>query len=164
MMVAGTTTGQCVCPHSMRVHRNGYGRCLSEGCPCMFGPAPQLRPTRTRTPGKVSERSKLEALLLRRIELAGLPMPEVQYRWARDEGRQYRSDGAYVEARVLLEVQGGIWAADAGRHNRGSGYEEDCRRDNLAALLRWTLLRFTERMIKDGTAAETIRRALEGHR
>ncbi len=41
----------------MRAHRNGYGRCLSEGCSCMFGPAPQLRPTRAPAPGKVSEHS-----------------------------------------------------------------------------------------------------------
>jgi hypothetical protein len=59
--VADTTAGQCVCPHSLRVHRNGYGRCTAVGCGCLVGPAPQLRPAARRTPGKPSERSRLEA-------------------------------------------------------------------------------------------------------
>lgn len=109
---------------------------------------------------RLSEREKLERALWARIEWAGLPLPVLQYRWALSEGRQYRSDGAYIQQGILLEVQGGIWARDPGRHNRGSGYERDCERDNLAALFGWKLLRFTERMIKDGTAVATIARAL----
>lgn len=120
------------------------------------------RPTRTAAEKALarSKREALENLLLDKIRLAGLPEPERQYQWARGERRLFRSDGAYPEARVLLEVQGGIWASDPGRHNRGSGYERDCSRDNLAALLGWKLLRFTERMIRDGEAVATIRRAL----
>jgi very-short-patch-repair endonuclease len=108
-----------------------------------------------------SERTKLERALWRRIEEAGLPTPETQYRWALPE-RQFRSDFAWPSARLLAEVQGGIWAADPGRHNRGSGYEKDVERSNLAVLLGWRLLAFTERHIKDGTAVSTIRRALAG--
>jgi hypothetical protein len=40
------------------------------------------------------------------------------------------ADFAWPERMVLAEVQGGIWAANPGRHNRGSGYERDCERDN----------------------------------
>lgn len=109
---------------------------------------------------RLSEREKLERLLWQRIEYAGLPLPVLQYHWAKSEGRMFRSDGAYPEHKVLLEVQGGIWAEDPGRHNRGSGYERDCSRDNLAALLGWKLLRFTERMIKSSEATRTIARAL----
>lgn len=107
-----------------------------------------------------SERTKLERSLERKIAEAGLPEPQTQYLWARPE-RLYRADFAWPEAMVLAEVQGGIWAADPGRHNRGSGYERDCERDNLAAILGWKLLRFTERLIKDGIAVDHIRRALE---
>jgi very-short-patch-repair endonuclease len=106
-----------------------------------------------------SERTKLERMLFRRILEAGLPEPLAQHLWARPE-RLYRADFAWPTYMVLAEVQGGIWAADPGRHNRASGYEADCSRDNLAAILGWRLLRFTERMIKSGEAIETITRAL----
>jgi very-short-patch-repair endonuclease len=109
---------------------------------------------------QLSEREKLERLLWQRIDWARLPLPVLQYHWAKSEGRQFRSDGAYVAERILLEVQGGIWAQDPGRHNRGSGYEKDLERSNLAAILGWKLLAFSERMIKDGSAVRTIARAL----
>jgi very-short-patch-repair endonuclease len=107
-----------------------------------------------------SERERLEEMLYRRILDAGLPEPQRQYYWARPE-RMFRSDFAYPSDRILLEVQGGIWAQNPGRHNRGSGYEDDLRRSNIAVLFGWRLLAFSERMITDGTAVETICKALE---
>jgi very-short-patch-repair endonuclease len=106
-----------------------------------------------------SERTKLERDLLVRIKAAGLPEPERQYMFARPE-RRYRADYAWPDAMLLAEVQGGIWARDPGRHNRGSGYEKDCERDNEACLRGWRLLRFTEHMIRSGLAVEQLRRAL----
>ncbi len=177
--------GRCTCqpPHPRILHRRGGGRCLVARCGCLFAPPPATHraadpPARGRATVddsgvvlayeppeaeraiRLSEREKLERLLWQAIDWARLPLPVLQYRWALSEGRQYRADGAYPDAHVLLEVQGGIWATNPGRHNRGSGYERDCERDNLAALMGWKLLRFTERMIKDGTAVKTIARAL----
>jgi very-short-patch-repair endonuclease len=106
-----------------------------------------------------SAKERLERMLWDRINEAGLPMPETQYHWARPE-RMFRSDFAYVEERILIEVQGGIWAANPGRHNRGSGYQDDARRTNLAMQLGWRLLAFTEAMIRSGEAVQTIRQAL----
>jgi very-short-patch-repair endonuclease len=106
-----------------------------------------------------SDRQKWENMLARRIEEAELPAPVRQYLWARPE-RLYRADFAYPDDHLLLEVQGGIWARDPGRHNRGSGYEADLERSNLAVLLGWRLLAFSERMIRSGQAVETIKRAL----
>ncbi len=108
----------------------------------------------------LSEREKLERMLLRRILDAGLPEPLRQFYWARPE-RMFRSDFAYETERILLEVQGGIWAKDPGRHNRASGYEADLSRSNLAVLLGWKLFAFSERMIRSGEAVQTIKRALE---
>jgi very-short-patch-repair endonuclease len=107
-----------------------------------------------------SDRERLEKMLWNRINEAGLPAPETQYLWARPE-RMYRSDFAYVGQRILIEVQGGIWARNPGRHNRGAGYQADLQRSNLAMRLGWRVLAFTEAMIKSGEAIETIRRALE---
>lgn len=176
-------TARCTCRHPRDAHRRS-GRCKVPACACLYAPerasTPHAEqpargratvdesglvvtyspPEQFKRAMQLSEREKLERLLWQRIEWAGLPLPTLQYHWAKSEGRMFRSDGAYVAERILLEVQGGIWAQDPGRHNRGSGYERDCARDNLAALLGWKLLRFTERMIKDGTATRTIARAL----
>jgi very-short-patch-repair endonuclease len=169
----------CTCQHVRSDHRAGVGRCLRASCTCLFGPPPARRQRlpRPRAEGvghtdgsgivqdfqrvvRDSERTKLERSLGRKIAEAHLPEPQTQYLWARPE-RMYRADFAWPERMVLAEVQGGIWAANPGRHNRGSGYERDCERDNLAAILGFRLLRFTERMIRDGMAVDHIRRALE---
>lgn len=181
---------RCTCrpPHSKQLHRRGVGRCLVVGCACLFAPpaaahpkaAPPARgrvtvdehglvvefqaPTPAQRVLRESQRTKLERALWRRIEAAGLPLPTLEYRFALSEGRRYRADGAYVDEKLLIEVEGGIWAADPGRHNRGSGFEEDCRKYNLAALLGWRVLRFSERLIKSGEAVELIERALGGAR
>lgn len=158
MTVAGLKS--CTCPHSMRAHKRGSGRCEVVGCGCLYGPAPVPLTKPSTTARAPSQQSKLEDLVAHRIELAGLPVPTRQYRWATDVKRQYRSDFAWPEARLLVEVQGGIWAADPGRHNRGSGYEADLSRSNLAVLLGYRMLCFSERMIRSGDAVRSITQAL----
>jgi hypothetical protein len=102
---------------------------------------------------------KLESALWQRLDKAGLPRPTLEYRFAANEGRRYRFDGAYVLQRLGIEVEGGIWAN--GRHTRGPGYDEDCRKYSLAAALGWRVVRCTDGMILDGSAVELIARALE---
>jgi hypothetical protein len=109
---------------------------------------------------ELSERRKLETMLWRRMAEAGLPEPVKEYRFAESIGRQWRFDGAWPDLKVAVEVEGGIWAPEPGRHNRGSGMEEDCRKYNAAALLGWNVIRVTERIIKSGEACETLRKAL----
>lgn len=172
----------CTCGHVRSDHRAGVGRCTRPGCTCLFGPPPARRQSipRPRAEGvghtdgsgivqdfqrvvRESERTKLERMLWRRIEEAGLPQPVKEYRWARDEGRMYRCDGAYLEDRILLEVEGGIFMRGGGGHNRPMHFQDDCAKYNLAALLGWRVLRFTKDMIKSNEAdgaVETIRRAL----
>jgi very-short-patch-repair endonuclease len=128
--------------------------------------APKPEPTSAQRMLRQSATKRLENRLARKIELAGLPAPVREYHWAKSEGRQFRADFAWPEQRVLAEVQGGIWAADPGRHNRGAGYEGDCERMNLAQLLNWKVLLFTERMIGnehqlESVAIQTLRRALQ---
>lgn len=168
--------GQCSCRHTRMQHRRGVGRCLAPACRCLFGPGKPTQPKRKEQPllrvvtvdesGVVqatrrerSERERLEEMLWNRIVDADLPAPVRQFHWAKPE-RQFRSDFAWPSAKLLAEVQGGIWAKDPGRHNRGSGYQADLSRSNLASLKGWKLMAFTEAMIKSGEAVETIRSAL----
>jgi very-short-patch-repair endonuclease len=169
----------CTCGvHAHQARRQGFGRCTRPACTCLYAP-PKRRQSapRPRAEGvghtdasgvvqdfqrviRESERTKLERMLWRRIDDAGLPEPIKEHRFAASIGRRFRADGFYPPD-LLLEVEGGIWAANPGRHNRGSGFQQDAEKYNLAAILGLRVLRFTERMIKDGTAVEHIRRALE---
>jgi very-short-patch-repair endonuclease len=96
--------------------------------------------------------SSLEESLAWQIRVAGLPAPEREYAFC--PGRRFRSDFAFLRARLLVEVEGGVWSK--GRHNRGSGFIQDCEKGNLATILDWHLLRFTEKHIRDGSAVTMI--------
>lgn len=103
--------------------------------------------------GKISE---LEVVLLNRLERAGLPAPEQQFRFCLT--RRWRADMAYPDAMLLIEADGGTWVG--GRHTRGKGFENDCEKTSTAAAMGYRVIRVTRSMIEDGRAVELIRRAL----
>ena len=61
--------------------------------------------------------------------------------------RRYRLDFAHPETRTGIEIQGAVYSG--GRHVRGSGYERDCRKYNLAYTSGWTIFLLTSAMAKD---------------
>lgn len=93
-----------------------------------------------------------EEELQHQIRITGLPDPEREFRFAKP--RRYRADFAWPAQKILAEVEGGIYTG--GRHTRGKGYEEDCRKYNLAVELGWRVLRFTPKDIQDGRAIATL--------
>jgi very-short-patch-repair endonuclease len=112
-------------------------------------------------------KSNLEDLLGQQIELNELPAPSAQYKFLED--RKFMADFAWPNKKVICEVEGGTFAGKpcrvcgmrrGGRHNSGVGFENDCKKYNLAALKGWRVFRFTSSMIKKGEAIETLRRVL----
>jgi hypothetical protein len=101
--------------------------------------------------------SPLVAILLNRIERAGLPAPELERQVVK--GRRWKFDLAYSAALVAAEVDGAVWTQ--GRHTRGAGFISDCQKLNAANLDGWRVYRFTREMIESGEAVETLRLALE---
>ena len=99
--------------------------------------------------------SALEETLLFQIRAAGLPEPEWEYRFCE---RRWRFDFAWPSQQIAVEVEGGTWVQ--GRHSRGSGFAADCEKYNKAAILGWTVLRFTGDMITSGEALQTIEEVL----
>lgn len=168
------------CPHSRLLHRHGgRGRCTVAACSCVQGPGPAAprvvaEPPQSATvtvdgsstvvafrpPERPSQRRKLENLLWHRMADAGLPEPVKEYRFAESIGRQFRSDG-FLAPDLLIEVDGGVWMPGGGGHSHPMHLETQHHRDNLAVILGFRVLRFTEKMIRDGTAVDHIRRALE---
>lgn len=58
---------------------------------------------------------------------------------SRPEKRKWRFDFAWLEHRVALEVEGGIWIR--GGHSRGTGQSNDHSKFNAAATLGWHVLK-----------------------
>jgi hypothetical protein len=69
----------------------------------------------------------------------GLPVPEREYKF--HHTRKWRFDFAFVEKKLAVEIEGGIYIS--GRHTRCTGFMKDLEKYNAAALLGWRLLRYT---------------------
>ena len=100
--------------------------------------------------------SPLEDLLAFKLDELGLTGYKREY--VAIPCRKFRWDFAFVEARLLIEVQGGIFTKSA--HNTGQGLERDYTKYNLANLCGWRVLQFSRSMIEDGTAVELIKSCL----
>ena len=102
--------------------------------------------------------SGIEDLYLLQISAAGLPEPQREYRII--PGKRSRADFAWPEHKLAVEIEGGTWSG--GRHVRGAGYANDCRKYNLAVLHGWRVLRFTSEMVRDGEALDMLEQVMTG--
>lgn len=71
----------------------------------------------------------------------------------------WRFDVAWPAYKVAVEIDGGVWLR--GRHNRGGGFIEDCRKLNEAARLGWIVLRGTPELIADESLPSAVKYVLE---
>ena len=82
--------------------------------------------------------SSLEARFLMLWNHVKGPDLEREYRFHHE--RRWRSDFAHVGARMLIEIEGGIWVN--GRHNRAAGFNADLEKYLAAGLAGWRVFRF----------------------
>ncbi|MDC4487851.1 endonuclease domain-containing protein [Acinetobacter baumannii] len=68
--------------------------------------------------------------------------------------RKWRADFLITGTKILIEVEGGIWSG--GRHTRGKGYLGDMEKYNEAAMMGFTVLRFSTEQVKSGLAIKKI--------
>ena len=92
---------------------------------------PRLRFRASKSP------SRLEDRFLMLWKASGGPPLEREYRF-HDE-RRWRADFAHLQARVLIEIEGGIWVN--GRHNRAAGFNADLEKYLEAELAGWRVFR-----------------------
>jgi very-short-patch-repair endonuclease len=78
--------------------------------------------------------------------------PEREFKFHPD--RKYRFDFAFPDKKLGIEIEGGTWTS--GRHSRGSGYDKDLCKYNSAARLGWMVLRYSTRMVTDGSAIDEV--------
>lgn len=78
----------------------------------------------------------------------GLPMPVPEYVFAHRIGRKWRFDWCWLNEKLALEIEGGVWTL--GRHTRGSGFLRDMEKYNMAAQLGYRVFRCTPSTIPLG--------------
>ena|ERR1022692_1903300 len=101
--------------------------------------------------------SDLEDELVEQLESLDIPQPVREFRFA--PPRRFRFDLCWPDLMMACEVEGATWSG--GRHTRGSGFEKDCEKYNLAVTAGYQVLRVTGTMVHDGRATDFIAALLE---
>ena len=91
-------------------------------------------------------------------ELSAIPVPIFEHKF--HDTRRWRFDLAFMDAKLAVEVEGGIW--NYGRHNRASTFIKDMEKYNNACLLGWNLLRLSTDMVKNGEGVIYILKFFRG--
>lgn len=103
---------------------------------------------------KVAPQSDPVFVALLKLEQIPLPVPEYRFH----DARKWRTDYAWPQWKVALEVEGGAWTN--GRHTRGSGFLRDMEKYNELAALGWRLIRTTPAGLHDLGTIRLIARTL----
>lgn len=87
----------------------------------------------------------------------GIPAPDTEHKF--HPTRRWRFDYAWIEQRIALEVEGGVWIG--GRHTSGAGFVKDMEKYNEAACLGWRVIRCQPKQLASGAMIDTIQRAMQ---
>ena len=87
---------------------------------------------------------------------ARLPVPVPEHRFA--PPRRWRFDWAWLDQKVALEVQGGLFTQ--GRHSRGAALMKEHEKLNAAAALGWRVCFVTPAQIRNGSWLAVIEAAI----
>jgi very-short-patch-repair endonuclease len=93
---------------------------------------PRLRYRAPKSPSRLEER-----FLMLWKHVSG---PDLVREYRFHHERRWRADFAHLQARVLIEIEGGIWVN--GRHNRAAGFDADLEKYLEASLAGWRVFRF----------------------
>lgn len=105
-----------------------------------------------------SKNSEAEDLFDFQLRAHRMPRFERQYRFAKELGREWRADFAFVAERVLVEIDGGIWTQ--GAHGHPTDLVRNMEKRNDAVLLGWWLLAFPTRDVKGGKPIAFLQKVL----
>ena len=112
--------------------------------------------TKLRVVSVKSKSALRERAFLALLAQAGLPVPIPEFRF--HPTRKWRADYAWADAKLALEVEGGVWTR--GRHLRGAGFLADIEKYNALACAGWRLLRVTPDQLATGRAVLMIAECL----
>jgi len=102
----------------------------------------------------ISHSSRLETRFA--LYWRGLGGPELQREFVFHPERKWRADFAHLESRTIIEIEGGIFVAGGGRHNRAAGFIADAEKYLEAFLGGWSVVRLTAAQISAPTVERLI--------
>ena len=90
----------------------------------------------------------------------GFPVPVFEHLFAKEIGRKWRFDVAFIDQKIAVEWEGITWYGNKqSRHQSAKGFEGDCTKYREAALLGWVVLRYTQR--QQDRAIDDLKRAFK---
>lgn len=92
--------------------------------------------------------NKYHALVCALCAKEGWEQPETELMLI--PGRRFRCDLVWQSARLVVEVQGGVWLPKGG-HTGGKGQIDDMEKLNLLQLLGYRVLQVVPKQVADGT-------------
>lgn len=111
-----------------------------------------LRPSRKR-----GARMRLPLVEDFALQLQRPGIPPAVREFAFCPGRRWRSDFAWPDARLLVEVDGGTYGAGrASGHTSVSGMARDREKDAHAAILRYHVIRVDSKAVRSGQGADWV--------
>jgi len=103
-----------------------------------------------------TQSSRLEAKFA--LYWRGLGGPELQREFIFHPERKWRADLTQVESRTIIKIEGGIFVAGGGRHNRVAGFIADAEKYMEAFLAGWNVVRLSAPQITAPDIARLIHR------
>lgn len=100
-------------------------------------------------------------LLIFQLRAAGLTDFKIEYPFAREVDRGFRWDIAFVDDKLAVEVDGGIWSK--GAHGHPLTILRNMEKRNWAARLGWRCLAFSTKQVKTGEAVAFVYETLTGN-
>lgn len=92
------------------------------------------------------------------LKILGYPIPVKEHKF--HPTRKWRFDYAWINSRVALEVEGGVWMSKHGgksRHFTGTGAIADMQKYNNAAMLGWRILRVTPEQLNTKATKDMLK-------
>lgn len=111
----------------------------------------------TKTPQALSIGEETFMLHIR-AKLHPVNWPVREYRFTADRG--WRFDFAWPDRKIAVEIEGGT-SFGRSRHSTGDGFEKDAEKYNRAAREGWIVLRYSTRMVTNGSAIDEVMEALD---
>ncbi len=103
----------------------------------------------------MSSRKKTSALETRFASLwEALGGVELVREFRFDKTRRWRADFARESARVLIEVEGGVWRG--GRHTNPQGFINDAEKYLAATLQGWSVIRLVGEQLNPATLRQVV--------
>jgi len=101
----------------------------------------------------------LEAKFYHLCAALGIPRGTPEFRFA--PPRRWRFDTAYPDKMVAVELEGGTWLGNKGRHTNPLGFAKDAIKYNAAVALGWRVFRFTADMLDDPGNLDGLKETLD---